>query len=66
MARFGRFAMETLLSALETVKMAPSGTVETARELSTADALVASEKEGLFTPMLLMVGRKPKRWFIKS
>jgi sterol 24-C-methyltransferase len=66
MARVGRFAMETLLSALETVKMVPSGTVETARELSTADALVAGEKEDLFTPMLLMVGRKPKRWFIKS
>jgi sterol 24-C-methyltransferase len=60
MTRVGRFAMETLLSALETIRMAPSGTAETARELSAgADALVAGGKQGLFTPMYLMVGRKP-------
>jgi sterol 24-C-methyltransferase len=58
--RVGRFAMETLLSALEMIRMAPSGTAETARELSAgADALVAGGKEGLFTPMYLMVGKKP-------
>ncbi|KAG9620219.1 putative ABC transporter, partial [Aureobasidium melanogenum] len=40
--------------------MAPSGTAETARELSAAaDALVAGGKEGLFTPMYLIVGKKP-------
>jgi sterol 24-C-methyltransferase len=60
MTRVGRFTMEMLLSALEMIRMAPSGTAETARELSAgADALVAGGKEGLFTPMYLMVGRKP-------
>ncbi|KAG9684158.1 putative tocopherol O-methyltransferase, partial [Aureobasidium melanogenum] len=60
MTKAGRFAMETLLSTLEKVWIAPSGTAETARELSAAaDALVAGGKEGLFTPMYLMVGRKP-------
>ncbi|KAG9949044.1 putative tocopherol O-methyltransferase, partial [Aureobasidium melanogenum] len=60
MTKAGRFAMETLLATLEKVWIAPSGTAETARELSAAaDALVAGGKEGLFTPMYLMVGRKP-------
>ncbi|KEQ82177.1 putative tocopherol O-methyltransferase [Aureobasidium pullulans EXF-150] len=60
MTKFGRFAMETLLTTLETVRLAPSGTAETAKELSAgADALVAGGKAGLFSPMYLMVGKKP-------
>lgn len=60
MTKIGRSAMEMLLSTLEKVSMAPPGTAETARELSAAaDALVAGGKGGLFTPMYLIVGRKP-------
>lgn len=60
MTKAGRFGMEMLLSTLEKVRLAPSGTAETAKELSVgADALVAGGKEGLFTPMYLMVGSKP-------
>ena len=43
------------------VKMAPKGTQKTADSLAqAADCLVAGGKEKLFTPMYLMVGRKPK------
>lgn len=60
MTKAGRVAMETLLSVLEAIKMAPSGTAETAKELSAgADALVAGGVEGVFTPMYLMIARKP-------
>ncbi|KAI5205569.1 hypothetical protein AUEXF2481DRAFT_26192 [Aureobasidium subglaciale EXF-2481] len=60
MTKAGRFVMESLLSSLEMVRLAPSGTAETAKELSVgADALVAGGKKALFTPMYLMVGRKP-------
>jgi sterol 24-C-methyltransferase len=45
---------------METLRLAPLGSAETAAELSAgADALVAGGKEGLFTPMYLMVARKP-------
>lgn len=60
LTRAGRLAIETLLGVLESVRMAPPGTRETAKELSAgADALVAGGKEGLFTPMYLMVATKP-------
>ena len=60
LTRAGRMAVETLLTVLESVKMAPPGTAETAKELSAgADALVAGGREGLFTPMYLMIARKP-------
>ncbi|KAG9729424.1 hypothetical protein KCU73_g12120, partial [Aureobasidium melanogenum] len=60
MTRAGRSAMEMLLSTMEKVRLAPPGTAETARELSAAaDALVAGGKKGLFTPMYLIIGRKP-------
>ncbi|KAL9106021.1 MAG: hypothetical protein Q9187_008617 [Circinaria calcarea] len=61
LTRVGRTAMSTLLKALETVRMAPAGTAETANELSLgADNLVAGGKAGLFTPMYLMIAKKPK------
>lgn len=56
----GRRSMETLLGGLELVGLAPPGMKRTARELDMgAAALVAGGKEGLFTPMYLMVARKP-------
>lgn len=57
---WGRRGIETLLGVLETVRMAPPGTRRTARELADgAQALVDGGREGLFTPMYLMVAKKP-------
>lgn len=56
----GRLGIGGLLRTMEVLRLAPSGTAETARELSDGgDALVEGGREGLFTPMYLMVGRKP-------
>ena len=59
-SKIGRFGIGYLLGALETLRLAPVGTAETAKELSDGgDALVAGGKEKLFTPMYLMIARKP-------
>lgn len=59
MSWVGRMGIGGLLRVLEGVRLAPRGTAETARELSDGgDALVEGGREGLFTPMYLMVGRK--------
>ncbi|EEP79399.1 sterol 24-C-methyltransferase [Uncinocarpus reesii 1704] len=56
----GRMAMSTLVGVLEGVRLAPPGTLDTLKVLSQgAEALVAGGREGLFTPMYLMVARKP-------
>jgi sterol 24-C-methyltransferase len=60
MSSIGRMGVGVLLRTMETLRLAPLGSAETAAELSAgADALVAGGKEGLFTPMYLMVARKP-------
>jgi len=60
MSSVGRVGVGILLRSLETLRLAPLGSAETAAELSAgADALVAGGREGLFTPMYLMVARKP-------
>lgn len=59
-SKIGRFGIGYLLRALEALRLAPTGTAETAQELSDGgDALVAGGREKLFTPMYLMVARKP-------
>lgn len=59
--KLGRAAMGSLLNVLETVRMAPPGTAETAGELSlAADNLTAGAKLGLFTPMYFMIAKKPE------
>lgn len=56
----GRYAIGSLLRTLEAVRVAPPGTAQTAHELSLgADSLVAGGKQGLFTPMYLMIAKKP-------
>ncbi|KAL8694203.1 MAG: hypothetical protein Q9218_001090 [Villophora microphyllina] len=61
MTRIGRFVAHNFISALEWTGIAPKGTRKTANSLGVAaDCLVAGGKEKLFTPMYLMVGRKPK------
>jgi sterol 24-C-methyltransferase len=60
MSKVGRLGIGCLLRTLETLRLAPMGTAETAAELSDGgDALVAGGREKLFTPMYLMVARKP-------
>ena len=60
MSWVGRMGIGLLLRGMETLRLAPQGTAETAKELSDGgDALVAGGREGLFTPMYLMVGKKP-------
>lgn len=55
-----RGLVHRFVGALETIRVAPKGTQKTADSLAhAADSLVAGGKEQLFTPMYLMVGRKP-------
>jgi sterol 24-C-methyltransferase len=62
MTHFGRGAAHKFVGALETIGLAPKGTQKTADSLAVAaDALVAGGREKLFTPMYLMVGRKPAK-----
>lgn len=61
MNRWGRQVMHAFFAALEKAGLLPAGTSKTAESLGTgADALVQGAKRGLFTPMYLMVGRKPR------
>lgn len=56
---YGRVAVKCLIRVLEFVRVAPKGTLRITNELITAcDGLVAGGKQGLFTPMYLMVGKK--------
>lgn len=60
MTKLGRGIVHKLVGALETFGIAPKGTQKTADSLALAgDCLVAGGREKLFTPMYLMVGRKP-------
>jgi sterol 24-C-methyltransferase len=60
MTKLGRGFVHKFVGALETIGLAPKGTQKTADSLAlAADCLVAGGKEKLFTPMYLMVGRKP-------
>lgn len=61
MTHWGRWLVHRFVGALEVVKIAPRGTQKTADSLAlAADCLVAGGKEKLFTPMYLMVARKPE------
>ena len=60
MTRIGRFVAHNAVGVLEKIGLAPRGTRKTADSLGiAADCLVAGGKEKLFTPMYLMVARKP-------
>ena len=61
MTRLGRGAVHKLVGLMEMVKLAPSGTQKTADSLAlAADCLVEGAQLDLFTPMYLMIARKPK------
>ena len=60
MTRLGRSAIHQFVGMLELVGFAPKGTQKTADSLArAADCLVDGGKRKLFTPMYLMVARKP-------
>jgi sterol 24-C-methyltransferase len=60
MTKWGRGLTHRFVGLLETVGVAPGGTQKTADSMArAADSLVAGGKEDLFTPMYLMVARKP-------
>ena len=61
MTKWGRWLAHGAVGILETMKVAPAGTKKTADSLAwAADCLVAGGRQHLFTPMYLMVGRKPE------
>jgi sterol 24-C-methyltransferase len=61
MTKLGRGIIHKFIGALETIGVAPKGTQKTAHSLALGgDSLVAGAREKLFTPMYLMVGRKPE------
>lgn len=61
MTKIGRGLANSLVGALEYLSLAPKGTQRTATSLAlAADCLVAGGREKLFTPMYLMVARKPR------
>lgn len=60
MTTIGRWTAHNAISVLEKLRLVPHGTRKTADGLGrAADCLVAGGKEKLFTPMYLMVARKP-------
>lgn len=60
MTWWGRSLAHNFIRGLEMVGIAPGGTAKTADSLAVAaDCLVAGAREDLFTPMYLMVARKP-------
>jgi sterol 24-C-methyltransferase len=60
MTHWGRGAVHKFVGGLEMIGLAPKGTQKTADSLAlAADCLVAGGEAKLFTPMYLMVGRKP-------
>jgi len=61
MTWWGRGLIHKFIGLGETLKVMPHGTQKTADSLAwAADCLVAGGKQKLFTPMYLMVARKPK------
>ena len=56
----GRWLTHVMLTVLETARLAPRGSVKVHRTLCKgADALAAAGVEGIFSPMYLLVLRKP-------
>ncbi|KAJ0161994.1 Sterol 24-C-methyltransferase erg-4 [Colletotrichum tanaceti] len=62
MTGLGRAVTRGFLGLMETLRLAPPGMMKMSDSLGVAaDALVLGAKEKIFTPMYLMVGRKPVR-----
>jgi sterol 24-C-methyltransferase len=62
MTHWGRSLIHMFTGFLELTGIAPAGTKKTADSLAVAaDALVEGGRQKLFTPMYLMIGRKPAK-----
>ncbi|KAI1658750.1 S-adenosyl-L-methionine-dependent methyltransferase [Daldinia decipiens] len=62
MTWWGRMLAHNFAALLELTRLAPAGTKKTADSLARAgDCLVAGGAKHLFTPMYLMVGKKPEQ-----
>lgn len=62
MTHIGRGLVHRFVGLLEMARLAPRGTQKTADSLAqAADCLVAGGRQHLFTPMYMMVGRKPEK-----
>ena len=62
MTHLGRLVAHNFAGLLEMLRIAPAGTKKTADSLAlAADCLVAGARQHLFTPMYLMIGRKPEQ-----
>ena len=60
MTPLGRWLTHAMLFVLETLRLVPGGSTKVSRMLRKgADSLVAGSTEGIFTPMFLLVLRKP-------
>ena len=60
MTRWGRWTAHNTIGMLERIGLMPTGTKKTADGLAkAADCLVEGGKQKLFTPMFLMIARKP-------
>lgn len=61
MTKWGRYVTHNTIGALERIGLMPTGTKKTADSLAVAaDCLVEGGKKKLFTPMYLIVARKPE------
>ena len=60
MTKLGRLVAHNFIGCLEIIGLVPGGTQKTADSMGVAaDCLVTGGKEDLFTPMYMMVARKP-------
>ena len=59
-SKVGRYATQGLLKICETLSLCPPGTLAVAQTLEIAAvSVLAGGETGIFTPMFLMVGKKP-------
>lgn len=60
MTGFGKLCTRAMVGSLEMIGIAPPGSLQTQEVLETAQyALIEGGRQGIFTPMFLLVGRKP-------
>ncbi|KAG9304961.1 hypothetical protein G9A89_003130 [Geosiphon pyriformis] len=60
MTRMGKYFTRAVVGCLEKLGIAPAGSIKTQKVLETAqDSIIQGGRLGLFTPMFLLVGKKP-------
>ncbi|KAL2631246.1 hypothetical protein R1flu_015932 [Riccia fluitans] len=67
LTKVGRFLTCNFVKGLETLKLAPEGSVRVSNFLETAaDGLVDGSRQGIFTPLLFLLTRKPLQFLLNS